>query len=321
MNEQEMTISAPGVATPGALLRGTLSVPDAAAGPDGGKPPIVLIIAGSGPTDRDGNSPILPGRNDSLRMVAHALCENGIASLRFDKRGIGASVWPGLTEESLTLDGYALDAAAWIAQLRADGRFARLFVLGHSEGGLIASIAALNQPVDGEIVVATLGETYQDTLLNQLTAAAPVLAGQSRPIVAELVAGRLVKDVPEMLMQLFRPSVQPFLISAFRHNPADAIAAVQAPVLIVQGDRDLQVNPAHAELLSAARAALAAKFPTGKVIVPGMNHVLKDVAADRESNERAYSDPTLPVSQSMMNAVVAFVLRNTERKVRGAPFP
>ena len=311
IHEDEMTVIAPGVATPGALLRGTLLVPDAGAGPDGGGPPVVLIIAGSGPTDRDGNSPILPGKNDSLRMVAHALWEHGIASLRFDKRAIGASVWQGLTEESLTLDGYAMDAAAWIAQLRADGRFSRLFVLGHSEGGLIATLAALNQPVDGEIVVATLGETYQDTILNQLTAAAPALAEQSRPIVAELVAGRHVKDVPDMLMQLFRPSVQPFLISAFRHNPADAIAAVRAPVLILQGDRDLQVSPAHAALLSAARTAFSANLPTETVIVPGMNHVLKEVAEDRESNERAYSDPTLPVAQPLVDALVAFIRRNS----------
>lgn len=130
--EQPVTLETAGGAIHGSLL--LLS--------DGGKAPAVLIVAGSGPTDRDGNSAMLPGRNDSLKLLAEALARAGFASVRYDKRGIGASKAAAKDESQLRFDTYVDDAAAWIAQMKADPRFASVAVIGHSEGALIGMLAA-----------------------------------------------------------------------------------------------------------------------------------------------------------------------------------
>jgi hypothetical protein len=291
----------------GVFLSGSLLVPE-------GAKSVVLILAGSGPTDRNGNSPLLEGRNDCLLMIARGLAESGIASLRVDKRGIAASAWPGFREEDISFDTFVSDAVSWIRYLKGDGRFSHLFVLGHSEGGLVATLAAEKERVDGEIVVATLGETYQKTLLGQLSGLPQPLLEQAERIVGALEAGNHVTQVPAELAPIFRPSVQPFLISAFRYDPAKELSKVDAPVLIVQGDRDLQVSVDQAERLYRTRMAAGDGEPqrdTSLIVVHGMNHVMKEVPEGREANIAAYGDPSLPVARGLMMPLERFLRDNS----------
>jgi len=264
--------------------------------------PVVLIIAGSGPTDRDGNNPAM--RNDSLRMVATALADAGFAAVRYDKRGIGASFAVAPDESALRFDAYVDDAAAWIAQLKADARFTRVVVLGHSEGALIGMPAARRAGADAYISVAGIADGIGAILRRQLAGKlTPGLAAANERILASLEVGATVPEVPGPLVGLYRPSVQPYLISAMRYRPAEEMAAlpIRMPVLIVQGTTDIQVGVDQAQRLKAARpdATLA--------ILPGMNHVLKAVAADPVRQLASYNDPALPLAPQLADTIIGFL--------------
>ncbi len=291
-SEQEATL-----AVHGGVLHGTLSLPDGQ-----GKVPVVLLHAGSGPTDRNGNSAMLPGQNNALRMLAEALARNGIATLRYDKRGIGASASAGRREADLRLDDYIDDATAWLRQLRADPRFTNVLMAGHSEGALIAMVACQKAQLDGCVLIAGAGNALDDILRVQLKPRLPPeLYAQNERILLALKRGEQVSDVPPALLALYRPSVQPYLISSLQVDPRAVVGALRMPLLILQGATDLQVSVADAQALSAA--APAARL----VIVPGMNHVLKMVSGDLAQQMPSYGDPALPLAPALVDAVTAFV--------------
>ncbi|MRW89126.1 alpha/beta fold hydrolase [Duganella sp. FT80W] len=272
--------------------------------PDGisGKVPVVLLHAGSGPTDRDGNSTMLPGPNDSLKMVAEALAKRGIASVRYDKRGIGSSALPAFKEENLRLDDYIGDAAAWLKKLHADPRFSRVVMVGHSEGALIASEACAQGGADACVLMAGSGRPLDELLLDQMKGKLPpALEDESDRIMASLKEGNTVAVVPPQLMFLYRPDVQPYVISMLQHDPRKAIAALKMPVLILQGTSDIQVSEDDAKSLSAA--APQAKL----VIIDGMNHVLKIVGKDQALQQKSYTSPDLPVAPQLIDALSSFV--------------
>lgn len=281
-------------------LYGTLQLP-----PVKGKCPVVLIIAGSGPTDRDGNSAVLAGANNSLKLIGRELAEAGYASLRYDKRGIAQSVAAAGKEADLRFDDYIQDAVAWLGQLRKDSRFSKVLILGHSEGSLIGMVATRLGRVDGFISVAgpgrPLDQILMEQLQGQLRGTRDDLLQESGAIIQKLKAGQTVAKVSPELTMLFRPSVQPYLISQFRYDPAVEIAKLKVPVLIVHGKTDLQVKVEEAGLLSKAK-------PDAKlVIIDEMNHVLKQAPADRAANMATYSDPSLPLAPGFGEAVTGFL--------------
>lgn len=291
--EQPVTLE-----TPTGALHGTLSLPAAPA-----KPPVVLIVAGSGPTDRNGNSTLLPGQNNSLKLLAAALAEHGIGTLRYDKRGVGESApaLPAQGEAALRFDDYVRDAALWAEWLAKDPRFAAVGLIGHSEGSLVGMLAARQAPVAAYVSLAGLGENAAAGLRRQFAKAPPALRERSDAILAELAAGRMVSDPPPALAGIFRASVQPYLISWFRYTPSEEIARLDIPCLIVQGDTDIQVDTAAATALHVARPACTLR------VLRGMNHVLKQVPADPALQRASYSDATLPLAPELVDALLAFL--------------
>jgi pimeloyl-ACP methyl ester carboxylesterase len=279
-------------------LHATLEVPAS-------KPPypVALIIAGSGPTDRDGNSRLLWGKNNSLKMLAAGLTGQGIASLRYDKRGIAESKTAGMKEQDLRLDTYIDDAVRWGQYLRNDRRFQALVVIGHSEGSLIGMVAARKIPADGYISIAGAGQPGGQIILTQLKSQPipPDAMKQVEGIVSSLEQGRTVDSVPAGFGALFRESVQPYLISWFRYDPAKEIASLTMPVLILQGTTDIQVGVSEANLLAAANphAQLA--------VIEGMNHVLKEVPEGRRKQIASYSDPSLPLAPKLLDEISGFM--------------
>jgi pimeloyl-ACP methyl ester carboxylesterase len=269
-----------------------------------GKTPVVLIVAGSGPTDRDGNSAMIPGHNDSLKMLADALAQAGFASLRYDKRGIAASRAAALDESQLRFDHYVDDAAAWIAKLKADPRFSAVAVIGHSEGALIGMLAAERSGASAYVSLAGVAEGPGAILRTQLAGKLPPpLAADNERILASLEQGKPVSEVPPALMAFYRPSVQPYIISWMKYAPAGHIATLHMPVLIVQGTTDIQVGVAQAQALKAAR-------PDAQlVIIEGMNHVLKAVPANAPNPVASYGDPSLPLHPQLVPALVGFLKR------------
>lgn len=277
-------------------LYGTLALPE---GPN----PVraVLILSGSGPTDRNGNNPA--GANDSLKLLAHGLAAEGIASLRVDKRGIAASAGAGLREDDLRIETYVTDAVAWLDFLRGELPQSRVLLLGHSEGALIATLAARRTDVAGLILVAGAGESADRIIARQLAAGGvpDQLQAASKRIAESLRKGQPVADVPTELLALYRPSVQNYLISWLPLDPAAELAKTQAPALIVQGTTDVQILPEDAQRLVAARPG------TKLVLIDGMNHVLKEAPAERRANLATYIRPDLPLAPGLLPAVVEFI--------------
>jgi hypothetical protein len=294
--------------TASGTISGTLLVPAAS-----GKVPVALIIAGSGPTDRDGNSPQIPGKNNTYRMLAEALAAQGIASLRYDKRGIGESRAAMASGESnLRFDMYVDDAAAWVRQLRGDARFSRVIVVGHSEGSLIGMLAAGAAAADAFVSIAGVAHRASAVLRDQLRpqiGAMPALWEGTEAILSSLESGSLVSPLPAAiqavpgLASLFRQSVQPYLVSWFKYVPTTVLAALKMPVLILQGTTDIQVS------VDEARALEAAKPDAELIVIEGMNHVMKRAPADRMQNVATYGNPDLPIVADVPNAIAALARR------------
>ncbi len=277
-------------------IKGTLTTPAGAS-----KTPVVVIISGSGPTDRDGNTPAPSGRNDSLKLLAAALESQGIASVRYDKRGVAGSVKAARQESDLRIEDYVQDASSWAVKLAADARFSGVVILGHSEGSLIGMLAAQSSPVRGFISIAGPAEKAAVILRRQLHGRLPPdLDARNEALLSALEAGRTSGDVPSALMALYRPSVQPYLISWFKYSPAQELTKLTAPCLIVQGSTDIQVDVSAAQALHSARKECELK------VIPGMNHVLKMVAADRGKQVASYGDPTLPLAPELTKALEQF---------------
>jgi hypothetical protein len=280
--------------TPTGNIEGTLLLPSKE------NIPLVLIIAGSGPTDRDGNSGSL--KNNSLKMLAQGLYDNNIASFRFDKRGIAKSAKAMISEEDLRLEHYIRDVQQWYLLLKNDSRFSSVIILGHSEGSLIGMIASQDVFPEKFISLAGPGVSMQATLRRQLADQPPYVLSMSLPIIEELEKGKTVDSIPPLLNMLFRPSVQPYLISSFKYDPAIEVSKVKCPVLIIQGTTDIQIQVEDAKKLAAAN------FNSELVIIEGMNHILKEADANRFLNMRTYGDSSLKLKQGLIESITSFIV-------------
>jgi pimeloyl-ACP methyl ester carboxylesterase len=278
-------------------LDGTLDLP-----PGGGPLPVAIILAGSGPTDRDGNQPQL--KNDGLKQLGQGLARRGIAALRYDRRGIGKSRDACRKEEDLRFDRLADDAAAWVGFLRKVRRFGKVGVVGHSEGSLVGMLAVRRAHADAFVSLAGTGRDAPTALRAQLARNLPPayseLKEKSDRIITELAAGRTVADVPKSLNSLFRPSVQPYLISYFKYDPAREISELHVPVLLVQGTTDMQV------LVDDARLLAAAKKDAKWLEIKEMNHLLKH-AKTLDEQMATYNDPNLPLAPGLVEGVSEFL--------------
>lgn len=298
-------LTAPG---PDGPLRGTLTLP-AGDAPLAAGVPVLLIVPGSGPTDRDGNSP-LGIRAAPYRLLAEALARRGYLSLRIDKRGLFGSQGAIADPNAVTIAAYGDDLVAWtkalLDRLPAPDGGRSIIPVGHSEGGLVALAAMARLPqACGLILIASIGRPLDQVIRDQLRANpanAPVL-DEADATLAALKRGTRVEAgrISAALGPLFAPQVQGFLIDALSHDPVALAARVGVPVLVIQGTRDLQVGVTDARLLAAAApdATLA--------LVPDVNHVLKTVASDDPAaNLATYADPDLPIAPGVVDAVARF---------------
>lgn len=284
------------------LLRGTMLMPEGS-----GRKPVALILPGSGPTDRDGNSP-LGIRADTYRLLAEALAAQGIASVRIDKRGIGASRDAVADANNATVGTYAADTGNWIGEVRQRTGASCIWLIGHSEGGLVALEVARRAPdVCGLVLIATPGRPVGELMAAQLRAdpaSAPFLTDALNAI-DTLSAGGIydITGKPPAVAALFAPQIQPYLIDLFRRDPAHIISHYRGPVLIVQGESDLQVTADDAYALKDADAQAVLR------LFPGVNHVLKTVVGDdRAANLATYSDPGLPLAPGVAKTIADFIL-------------
>jgi pimeloyl-ACP methyl ester carboxylesterase len=292
----EKTISIPG---PQGALEGTLRTAGAGT-------PVVLIIPGSGPTDRDGNNGL--GKGGSYRMLAEALAERGVSTLRVDKRGLFGSRAALANPNAVTIADYASDVHSWAAAASEKTGSLCVWVVGHSEGGLVALTAAQDiKDLCGVITVSAGGRPMGSVMRDQLKSS-PANGSILQPALAAidtLEEGGSVDaaNLPAPLRPLFNPAVQPFYRDVFARDPARLAASLTLPLLIVQGDNDLQVDvAADAEALHKAQPKSTLR------VIKGMNHVLKSVPeGDRAANVASYGDPNKPITPEVADAIASFV--------------
>lgn len=265
--------------------------------------PVVMIIQGSGPTDKDGNSAALGGKNNSLKMLAEALAEQGIASLRFDKRGMGLSQSAGKQEQNLIFEDFITDAISWYDYLAKQKRFTSIGVAGHSQGALIGIRVAQERPVAAYVSIAGASLSIGETIMGQLKANPanpPAIIEEAKNIMDELKKGNKVATIPQYFASLFRPSIQPFMSSWLNYDPQEEIKKVNVPTMIVNGTTDIQVTMDDANRLKEA------KSDARMIIIDGMNHVLKNAPKERGANIATYSNPDLPLNPDFKLVFTSF---------------
>jgi pimeloyl-ACP methyl ester carboxylesterase len=263
---------------------------------------VVLIIAGSGPTDRNGNNPAMT--NNSLKLLADELAKLDIASLRYDKRGVAASSAAFIREDSLTFQNNVDDAAYWIEVLSNFG-YSNIIVAGHSEGALVGLLLANQQPkVKKYISIAGAGRPIDEVLKEQYTKMAPVIRDSAYSIIDSLKKGVVVERLSPWLFSVFRPSVQPYIISWMQIDPRQEMTKLTQPALIVQGTTDVQVSVQDAHLLAASQ-------PTAQLsIIKQMNHVLKKVPDDKGANRDSYNNPSLLLHPELIMQIFQFIVKD-----------
>ena len=266
--------------------------------------PVVIIVPGSGPTDLDGNNPMGVSAN-SYKMLAEGLAAKGISTVRIDKRGMFSSKAAG-DANAVTLDIYAQDYRDWAKAVKAQTGQDCVYLLGHSEGGLmVSSAAADNADVCGLILLAAPGRSMGDILREQLKAnpANVIILKEANAAIDTLETGKKVdtSELNPLLKPLFNDSVQGFLMSVMKVDPAALAKSADKKTLIIQGTHDIQVKPEDAKLLADATGGAL-------VLIDGMNHILKDAPANRVGNMMTYSKPDLPLSPEVVESISEFVL-------------
>jgi pimeloyl-ACP methyl ester carboxylesterase len=277
-----------------ALLKGTLYTPTK----QNKKTNLVILIAGSGPTDRDGNQKMMP--NNSLKLLAEALANNGIAVYSYDKRIFAQMAAGKLDEANLSFDNFIDDAKAVLLYFRNQKKYHTITVAGHSEGALIGMVAA-NGNADAYISIAGAGRPIDEVLLEQIGKQAPFLKEEVEKDFATLKSGNTFELKNQMLASLFRASVQSYMISWIKYNPQTEIKKLHIPTLLINGDKDIQVSVNDAQLLHQAKSDAQLK------IIPNMNHIFKEIKGDDTENKASYTNPDLPISKELPSVLTAFI--------------
>lgn len=264
--------------------------------------PVALIIPGSGPTDRNGNSQGGAGNNNSLKLLAESLADKGIASLRYDKRGAGKNINAVTDQSEMRFEIFIDDAKQWLETLEDDDRFTDIAVIGHSQGSLVGMMAAGAETTEAFISLAGAGQTIDYVLEKQLGDSLPAdLFEESQTILGQMREGKTVPDVSQSLQGVFAPDVQSFLLSWMAYDPSEQLSELDVPTLIVNGTHDIQVPESEAQLLKEAE-------PEAELmLVEGMNHVLKDAPENRDENLATYTNPDLPLADGLVEGIVDFL--------------
>ena len=271
--------------------------------------PVALIVPGSGPTDHDGNNP-LGLKTDTYRLLAEGLSAKGVSTARIDKRGMYSSAQAVKNPNAVTIDDYAADIKSWVSTLRQKTGARCIWLVGHSEGGLVSLVAVQNsEDICGLVLVAVAGKSLGQLLREQLKANpenAPIMK-EAETIISKLEAGNRVdaSNINPVLLPIFHPEVQGFLISELMLDPAKLVAQVKKPVLIAQGMRDIQVSVEAAGLLKNANPQAELK------LLENTNHVLKTVERDdRNANLQTYSNPSLPLAANVVDSINSFIQKH-----------
>jgi len=291
--EKSYTETEISIPTNSVIINGTLLTPLSSE-----KNPLVILIPGSGPTDRDGNSAMT--KNNSLKLLAEALANKNIATYRFDKSVLSYAKDEKNKIDAITFETFINEAKSIINYFKNTKSYTKIIIAGHSQGSLVGLIAAKNN-ADAFISLEGAGRSLDEVLIEQIELQAPILKDETQKILAELKKGNIVEEFNPMLISLFNKQIQPFLISWIKYNPQKEIAKLKIPILIINGSKDIQVKNLDAELLHKA-AEKSELF-----IVKDMNHIFKEINGDLTENMQSYNNPKLPIMTIFSDKISTFV--------------
>lgn len=277
-----------------AFIKGTLFLPAKTSN----KTKLVILIAGSGPTNRNGNSTI-GGINNSLKFLAEGLTKREIAVFSYDKRIFAQMASKTLDEKALSFEDFINDAKDVIHYFRTQNKYSKIIIAGHSEGALIGMVAA-NGNADGYISIAGAGRSIDQVISEQISKNSPQMKEAVDKDFALLKEGKTFENKNPLLASIFRESIQPYIISWLKYDPQSEIKKLTIPILIINGTKDIQVPSTDAELLHAANPKSELK------IIPDMNHIFKEIKND-DANLKSYSDPKLPVIPELIVGMSKFI--------------
>ncbi|MFD1063401.1 alpha/beta hydrolase [Winogradskyella litorisediminis] len=274
------------------MIDGTLLAPNTDEKTD-----LVIIIAGSGPTNRNGNQNIL--KNNNLKKLAEALAVNNISSFRYDKRIVKQIKTGKIDVESIRFEDFVNDAKDVVAYFKDKDEFKNIYIAGHSQGSLVGMLAM--DDVDGFISLAGAGQNIGDVIVEQINNTARQFVEETKKVVTELKAGKTTKDFPPALSSMFNMQIQPFMISWMKYNPVEIIETIKQPILIINGTKDLQVSVDEAKLLSNGNK------DAELVIIENMNHVLFTIEGDRLENSKSYNESFRELNKELIDTIVTFI--------------
>lgn len=260
--------------------------------------PLVIFIQGSGPTNRDGNQPMM--KNDGIKKMAHELAANGIASFRYDKR-IFKMDKLRIKEADLSFEDFVTDVNSIVDHFTKENKYEKIIIAGHSEGSLIGILAAQNGGVDALISLAGPGRSIDKIIVEQLAKQSAELSENARIALDEIKEKGSTQNYSPYLESIFRASVQPYMKSWMQFEPAEELAKLEIPVLLVNGNYDLQVDVVDAELLQKASPQ------SQLVILDKMNHIFRKIEGESLENTKAYNEPNRPLHPELIPALVDFI--------------
>ncbi|MEM5565550.1 alpha/beta hydrolase [Psychroserpens sp. AS72] len=276
------------------FIDGTLLTPN-----DGEKPNLAIIIAGSGPTDRNGNQNFM--QNNSLKKLAESLTNKGIATFRYDKR-IVKQIRKNKVDPNMKFDDFVTDAISVIDYFKEKDAYSKIYIVGHSQGSLIGMLAAKDR-ADGFVSLAGAGQSIDEVITEQIAAMDPSLIDATKKAFESLKQGKTTTDYPQPLAPVFRADVQPFIMNWMQYNPQEVIKSLDIPVLIINGTKDLQVSVDEAQLLKKASEASEIK------IIDKMNHVLFIIEGDQLVNSKSYNESSRKISEELITTISSFILK------------
>lgn len=258
---------------------------------------LAIIIAGSGPTDRNGNQNFL--KNNALKKLAENLTNNDISTFRYDKR-IVKQIRKGKVDPKMMFDDFVNDASDVITYFKAKDSYSKIYVIGHSQGSLVGMLAAKDK-ADGFISLAGAGQNIGDVIVEQVTNMAPQLGEEAQKVINKLKKGETTTDFPSELASVFNIGVQPFMINWMTYNPTEIIKELNIPILLINGTKDLQVSESEANLLKEANDKAEIK------IIENMNHVLFEIEGGDLENSKSYNESFRPISSELIDSITEFI--------------
>ena len=272
---------------------GTLLVPESVE-----DPPLVIIIAGSGPSDRDGNQSFM--KNNMLKKLAERLSENGLATFRYDKRVV-KQLKTRTFDKNILFDDFVTDAKSAVTYFKPS--YSTIIIAGHSQGSLVGLLAS-ETGVDRFISLAGAGKPIDEIILEQISKTAPFFAEDTKRVLDILKSGKTTTDFPPALTSIFNLEIQPFMSNWMQYNPYELIENLDIPVLIINGTKDLQVSTAEAQLLKTH------KTDADLVIIENMNHLLFEINGDDLVNAKSYNELNHPIMPEVINSILDFIQKN-----------